>query len=55
MATSAAEEEEDEEELLIQNIEDELNEPITDPIKESTKEYYVKSKDKVCYNNIEIS
>ena len=34
-------------ELLLQNIEDELNQPITDPFKESTVDYYLKKKDKV--------
>ena len=37
---------EDEEEL-IENIEDELNQPITDPIQESTVDYYLKKKDQV--------
>ena len=37
---------EDEEEL-IENIEDELNQPITDPIKESKVDYYLKKKDQV--------
>ena len=37
---------EDEEEL-IESIEDELNQPITDPIKESKVDYYLKKKDQV--------
>ena len=32
---------------LIKQIEDELNEPLTDPVKESTVEYYLDKKDKV--------
>ena len=34
-------------EELIRQIEDELNEPLTDPVKESTFEYYLGKKDKV--------
>ena len=37
---------EDKEEL-IENIEDELNQTITDPVKESTVDYYLKKKDQV--------
>ena len=37
---------EDEEEQ-IENIKDELYQPITDPIKESTVDYYLKKKDQV--------
>ena len=33
--------------LLIRQIEDELNEPLTDPVKESTVDYYLDKKDKV--------
>ena len=33
-----------EDEDLIRQIEDELNEPLTDPVKESTVEYYHKKK-----------
>ena len=39
-------------ELLLQNIEDELNQPITDPFKESTVDYYLKKKDKVMLTSI---
>ena len=35
------------EEELIESIEDELNQTITDPIKESTVDYYLKKKDQV--------
>ena len=40
-------EEEEEEKLLISQIQDELRKPITDPIKESTADYYYQNKDKV--------
>ena len=43
----AIEEDEDEDELIYR-IEDELGEPLTDPIKESTIDYYLENKDKVC-------
>ena len=33
--------------LQIRQIEDELNEPLTDPVKKSTVDYYQKKKDKV--------
>ena len=39
--------EEEEEKLRISQIKDELRKPITDPIKESTAEYYNQNKDKV--------
>ena len=38
---------EEEEKLLISQIKDELRKPITDPIKESTADYYYQNKDKV--------
>ena len=38
---------EDEKELLIR-IQDELRKPLEDPIKESTVDYYLNNKDKVC-------
>ena len=38
---------EEEEKLLISQIQDELRKPITDPIKESTADYYNQNKDKV--------
>ena len=34
-------------EELVRKIEDELCDPLTDPIKESTLEYYQQNKDKV--------
>ena len=37
----------EQEEKLISQIQDELRKPITDPIKESTAEYYNQNKDKV--------
>ena len=53
MATAAAD---DEEEKYIWQIRDELRKEITDPIKESTVEYYNENKDKVkhifCHTNI---
>ena len=42
----AAASEEDEEEL-INKIEDELEQPLTDPIKQSSVDYYLNNKDKV--------
>ena len=33
--------------LLKRKIEDELNEPLKDPVKESTVDYYLEKKDKV--------
>ena len=58
MATAAAAADDDNEELkrkikaeqeekLISQIQDELRKPITDPIKESTADYYNQNKDKV--------
>ena len=38
---------EEEEKLLISQIQEELWKPITDPIKESTADYYNQNKDKV--------
>ena len=38
---------EEEKEQYIRQIQDELNLPISDPIKESTVDYYLKNKDKV--------
>ena len=35
------------EEDLIRQIEDELKQPLTDPVKESTVDYYFQNKDKV--------
>ena len=45
MAEAAVDDEE--EKLLISQIEDELLHPLTDPIKESTVDYYNQNKDKV--------
>ena len=39
----------EDEEKLIESIEDELNQKITDPIKESTVDYYLKKKDQVVF------
>ena len=41
--------------LWIRQIEDELNEPLTGPVKESTVDYYHKKKDKVgSYSSVNI-
>ena len=42
VSTMAADEED-----LIRQIEDELKQPLTDPVKESTVDFYLKNKDKV--------
>ena len=39
--------EDEEKEQYIRQIQDELNLPISDPIKESTVDYYLQNKDKV--------
>ena len=44
MASDAAEQDE---ELLVQKIEDEIDKSITDEVKESTVDYYLKTKDQV--------
>ena len=44
MASEAAEEDD---EALIQKVEDEVDKEITDEVKESTVEYYLKTKDQV--------
>ena len=41
------EDEDEDEDELIYRIEDELGQPLTDPIKESTVDYYLKNKDTV--------
>ena len=56
-SSMAAASEEDEEEL-ISKIEDELDQKLTDPIKQSTVDYYLNNKDKVssylCNSHYEI-
>ena len=44
MASEAAEEDD---EALIQKVEDEIDKEITDEVKESTVDYYLKTKDQV--------
>ena len=49
MEIEAAAEDEEKLNRKIQEIQDELRKPITDPVKESTVDYYMKNKDKVRY------
>ena len=44
---SLREEENEKEKELIRKLKDELRKPLTDPIKESTPEYYLQNKEKV--------
>ena len=47
MATEAATEDEEELKKKVQEVQYELRQPITDPINESTAEYYMNNKNKV--------
>ena len=47
MASAAAQQDY---EALIQQVEDEIDQPITDEVRESTVDYYLKTKDQVMYS-----